>query len=150
MPAKLTREPVAGVTGAAESSRVAGRTRTSGTPESTCSLGSTSTEVIVPAKGARSVDSIFIASATIRGSPSATSWPGATAMETMSAGHWARTAMPSSRSTRWAMPSISRRHPVPCEAMTTWRSRPAAVTVHSKSLARSIATSATASPESIR
>ena len=43
--------------------------------------------------------------------------------------------MPSSRSTRWAIPSSSSRQPVPCEATTTWRSRPAAVTVHSKSLA---------------
>ena len=85
----------------------------------------------MPANGARRVDSIFIASATTMGSPSATSWPGETATETMSAGHCARTAMPSSRSTRWAIPSISSRQPVPCEAITTWRSRPAAVTVHS-------------------
>ena len=148
MSAKLTRAPASWLAAGAMSPGRCGRIRSSGTPVSACSFGSTSIAVTVPSKGARSVDSIFIASRTISRSPAATSWPSSTATETTRAGHCARTAMPSSRSTRCATPSSSSRQPVPCEATITACASPAAVTVHSNASFRSLASSTTRSPVS--
>ena len=51
--------------------------------------------------------------------PAATVMPGCTCTATTSAGQPARTTMPSSRSTRWAPPSVSMRQPAPVAAASS-------------------------------
>ena len=85
----------------------------------TCVLGITSTAVTSPEYGAVTVDSIFMLSNTATGSPSVTRSPACTEVETTKAGHPARTTPPSSRVTRWVVPSTTIRNIAPCVTATT-------------------------------
>ena len=92
-------------------------------PRPACSRRPT-TETTTPAIGALTVVSIFIDSSTAIGSPAATCMPGWACTATTSAGQPARTTMPSSRSTRWAPPSVSMRQPVSVAATSSRCRRP--------------------------
>ena len=120
--------------------------RSSGSPCSTCWLGSTTTAVTRPSRGAVSVLTIFIDSRVATGWPAVTGSPAVTSRELTRAGAGERTTTPSSRVTVWATPSISRRITSSWVTATTRRVRPPTRTRRSYGLWVSTTASSRASP----
>ena len=113
-PSKTTLGPVFRARTSADASRC-----TSGAPGLTWLFGSTKTCRTVPAKGAATAVSIFMASTITSRSPAATSSPGSTCTETTTAGEPARTTPSSAREIACGMPSTSMSSVYPVMAAST-------------------------------